>query len=312
MGRRGSGVAPLAAYAGVPAIGLAGRAASELPAGPPPALSGAADHELSACSLPGMEVRAASVRGLMHRYREEPRQDCFSLVPDDRTGGLLVTVCDGVGSLKRSQEAASFVAARAPREFLACGSWSKAIAAVNEGLTELAEGALASAPPGSHTPDFGMSTTFVGVAVSSEPERPDADGTSAGAGPTGWAVSIAWTDDSTVWLLRDGQWTNLTPAGASSADADPSIHSTRVRALPHPDPQVKTVEMIIDQGALFVMTDGVGVPLESASEVRGTLAGWWSTPPDVFTFGRQVGFARKGHQDDRTVVGVWLAPNSGR
>jgi len=58
------------------------------------------------------------------------------------------------------------------------------------------------------------------------------------------------------------------------------------------------------------MTDGVGVPLELAAEVRDTLAQWWASPPDVFTFARQVGFARKTHMDDRTVVGIWFDQES--
>ena len=31
-------------------------------------------------------------------------------------------------------------------------------------------------------------------------------------------------------------------------------------------------------------------------------------PPDPFTFAAQVGFARKSHMDDRTVVGIWPSP----
>ena len=36
-----------------------------------------------------------------------------------------------------------------------------------------------------------------------------------------------------------------------------------------------------------------------------TLAAWWARPPDPLTFAAQVGFARKTHVDDRTVVGIW-------
>jgi hypothetical protein len=54
------------------------------------------------------------------------------------------------------------------------------------------------------------------------------------------------------------------------------------------------------------MTDGVGKPLENAQQVRDTLAGWWAAPPEIYTFAGQVGFARRAHIDDRTVVGVWF------
>jgi hypothetical protein len=271
-------------WAGAPAIGEPGRAATELPAGPPPGIA-AADHELSACSLPGLEVRAASVRGLMHRYRGEPRQDRFSLVVSESGEHLVVTVCDGVGSLPLSHDAASFVAERTPYEYLDLGDWFKTVATVNQQLTRFAQ----DAPVGQ-----GMATTFVAVSLN---------------GQSG-AASIAWTDDSSVWLLRDGVWSNLTPA--VTRDEDPSLHTGRVRALPHRDPTVRVVDVTLDRGALFVMTDGVGVPLQGAGEVRDTLSAWWAGPPDVFTFGRQVGFNRKGHQDDRTVVGIWLTGSDER
>jgi hypothetical protein len=53
------------------------------------------------------------------------------------------------------------------------------------------------------------------------------------------------------------------------------------------------------------MTDGVGNPLAWSAEVRDTLARWWTRPPDPLGFAAQVGFARKSHIDDRTVVGIW-------
>jgi serine/threonine protein phosphatase PrpC len=282
-------------YFGVPAIGAPGRAATELPAGRPPVAGDLADHELSACSFPGIEVRAASVRGLMHRYREEPRQDRFSLLHDEAAGSLLVSVCDGVGEMALSHEAAAFVARWMPREYLAHGDWSKAIAEVNARLGAYAASAADAAAPGSEPYEYGMATTFAGLAlpVTGAPR----------------IASIAWTDDSTVWLLDERGWTKLT---ADPAPADPAVHRTSVRALPHREPRFRAIDVSVDRGALFVMTDGVGVPLESAADVRETLAGWWSEPPDPFTFARQVGFARQSHLDDRTVVGVWFDQRSGR
>jgi hypothetical protein len=84
------------------------------------------------------------------------------------------------------------------------------------------------------------------------------------------------------------------------------MHQVGVRALPHREPRFRIREIAAERGALFVLTDGVGVPLESAGDVRRNLAQWWASPPDVFTFGSQVSFARKAHLDDRTAVGVWL------
>ena len=67
-------------------------------------------------------------------------------------------------------------------------------------------------------------------------------------------------------------------------------------------------EFRVGPGALFVMTDGVANPLKWSSDVQEALAGWWTQPPDPFTFAAQVAFARKSHMDDRTVIGIWPSP----
>ena len=41
--------------------------------------------------------------------------------------------------------------------------------------------------------------------------------------------------------------------------------------------------------------------------VGSFLAQMWKTPPDMLSFGGQVGFARRSFDDDRTVVGVWTS-----
>jgi hypothetical protein len=141
-----------------------------------------------------------------------------------------------------------------------------------------------------------MATTFVGVAVALA-DRPR-------------TASIVWTDDSTVWRLEADGWTKLTDELAATGGSP--LHHTSVRALPHRDPRFHTIDVAADRGALFVMTDGVGVPLEGAADVRATLGRWWAAPPDPFTFARQVGFARRSHMDDRTVVGIWFDEENSR
>lgn len=279
--------------ADVVAIGDPGRAATEVGPGEPTRYPDSADHELSECWLPGARVRAASVRGLLHRYRSQPRQDRFSVVYDGVTATLVVVVCDGVGQFALSQEAAAFVAADAPRAYLAHEDWPRAIAEVNGRLREfVADTAtrphLDAVPEGAR-----MATTLAAAAICLEPGRRKA--------------SIAWTDDTSVWLLDSGAWTNLTPDPSETDDPD-GLHTGRVQALPSEDPRVFTTEVPAEAGALFVLTDGVGVPLAGSAQVRQTLASWWDAPPDVFTFARQVGFARKGHLDDRTAVGIWFEP----
>lgn len=273
-------------------IGDPGRAAKELGGGRPPAILTNADHELSECSVDGVEVRGASIRGLMHRYREEPRQDRFAFAHDESSKTLLIAVCDGVGSLGRSHEAADFASKSILHSYASNRSWDVSIAEVNKALTALAFEAAEGASDEADRQLAGMSTTLVAAAIDLTRFPSNA--------------SLVWTDDSVVWGLSSGTWRMLSTTGDQ---ADRALHTGSVRGLPHKEPRFQqTVISLETMTAIFVMTDGVGVPLEQSAEVQETLAQWWIEPPDVFTFGQQVGFARKSHMDDRTAVGIWFPP----
>lgn len=272
------------------AIGDPGRAPVEIGPGAPTFHPDSADHELTECAVPGAQVRAASVRGLMHRYQRQPRQDRFSVVYDDASRTLVIAVCDGVSQFELSHEAAAFVAADTPRAYLNHRGWLPAVAEVNERLTRFADEAALRPRLLALLADSRMATTLAAVAIRLDGERP--------------VASMAWTDDTSVWYLVDGGWELLTQPPDQQDNG--GLHSSRVRALPHPDPRVSVTERELAGGALFITTDGVGQPLRDARQVQETLAQWWATPPDIFTFARQVAFARKAHVDDRTVVGVWF------
>jgi len=269
------------------AIGDPGRAALELPDGPPTARIGVADVELSAASLPGMLIRGASVRGLQHRARGKVRQDSFAL--GHRADEAVAVVCDGVGSLGRSDEAAALVSRRLA-EYGASGlPWPDAVAHANEELSKLARETGAAVPPG-NSHDDAMATTVVAVSVRRE------------AGE--WVGEVAWVGDSALWHLSgSGTWTPLTTSHLDGAEAD--YHSSGVKPLPSADGACTWCGFRIRGGALFVMTDGVANPLRWSRDVQNVLAAWWLRPPDPFAFASQVGFARKSHLDDRTVVGIW-------
>jgi hypothetical protein len=268
--------------AGLFAIGDPGRAAVETPDGPPPATIGPADIALSAATLSGMWIRAASSRGVQHRAQHTLRQDAFAL--GQAADGLAVAVvCDGVGSLDRSDYAATRVSQRLAE----CGTggipWPDAFASVN---SELAKAAAEAEATG-----FGaMATTAVAVSVCRSGEM--------------WLGEVAWVGDSPLWHLSDdGVWRPITLAVAG--DGGPGFHSSGVRPMPTADGSCSWCSFRLRGGALFAMTDGVGNPLAWSAEVRATLAHWWARPPDPLTFAGQVGFARKSHIDDRTVVGIW-------
>jgi hypothetical protein len=274
------------------AIGAPGRAALELPPGPPPDRIGPADVELSTASLPGLVILAASSRGLQHRANGTGRQDAFALGRRDVAGQgehAVAVVCDGVGSLRRSDEAALLVSRRLAEFASAGASWPDAFACANDELRKVAE-QVADGPPSDGPPALAMATTAIAVAV-----RRD-----AGV----WAGEAAWVGDSTLWHLGDDARWRLISGPAADGD-DEVYYSGRVKALPSRDGACHWCGFRIDGGALFVMSDGVANPLRWSREVSQTLAGWWACPPDPFMFAAQVGFARRGHMDDRTVVGIW-------
>lgn len=264
------------------AIGEPGRAAAEIPSGPPPAVIGPSDVAVSAATLPGIRVTAASVRGVQHRAEHTVRQDAFALAQAGGTHAVAV-VCDGVGSLDRSDYAAALVSQRLAGNGAAGKPWPEAFDAVNAKLAEVAAEWEATG--------FGaMATTALAVSVSR------LDGC--------WLGEVAWVGDSPLWHLDDdGTWSSVVSAG--DGDNGRAFHSGSVRPMPTPDGACSWGSFRIRGGALFAMSDGVGNPLAWSTEVRATLAQWWARQPDPLSFAAQVGFARKSHVDDRTVVGIW-------
>jgi hypothetical protein len=274
-------------------IGDPGRAATEVPEGGLPSRIGPADVEFSAAALPGMRIRAASSRGVLHRAKGTSRQDAFRLgqVAEAAGGTLLIAVvCDGVGQFGRSAEAAVATSWRLAELGIEGQPWPAAFAIANEELAKMAAEARLEGPDDD---DNGMATTAVAVAV-----RRDGDG---------WAGEVAWVGDSTLWHLSlESRWTLISDSPGADDEAD--YYSSAVRPLPSPDGGCTCREFRAGPGALFVMTDGVANPLLWSSDVQETLAQWWIRSPDPFTFAAQVGFARKGHMDDRTVIGIWPDP----
>jgi hypothetical protein len=265
------------------AIGDPGRAAAEIRDGPPPDRNGPADVEVSAASLPGMVLRAASSRGLEHRASASVRQDAFAVRRWQATSFVAV-VCDGVGSLPLSDVAAAFASRRLADLGAAGVPWEEAFPQVNAELKEVAADAAADSGPGV----AGMATTAVAISVGREGDS--------------WIGNVGWIGDSTVWHLNaEGTWScfNCPP------DAEEVYHSAAVAPLPSSDGVPATRSFRLPAGALFVMSDGVGNPLRWSREVQQTLALWWAAPPEPLAFAAQVAFARKSHQDDRTVIGIW-------
>jgi Protein phosphatase 2C len=270
------------------AIGEPGRAAAETPDGPPPAVIGPSDIAVSAATLPGVRILAASVRGVQHRAEHTVRQDAFALAQAGGTHAIAV-VCDGVGSFDRSDHAAALVSRQLAQYGAACMPWPEAFVAANEQLAKVAAEWEAVG--------FGaMATTAVAASVSR------VDGW--------WQGEVAWVGDSSLCHLDDeGTWGSITSGG--DREDGQVFHSSSVRPMPTLDGACRCDPFRIQGGALFAMSDGVGNPLAWSAEVRATLARWWARPPDPLTFAAQVAFARRSHIDDRTVIGIWADEGGG-
>lgn len=272
---------PPPAVPGSFAIGEPGRAAFATPDGPPPAEINPPDVAASSATLPGMRIRAASVRGIQHKAQRTARQDAFALAQSGGSHAIAV-VCDGVGSLDRSDHAAALVSQRLAELATSEVPWPTAFETVNAELGKIAaewEALRRGA----------MATTAMALTVTQR----------AGW----WQGEAAWVGDSPLWHLRtDGIWEPVTAVPAESGQA---FHSSAVQPMPTQDGSCSWCSFRLYGGALFAMSDGVGNPLAWSAEVRGTLASWWASPPELLTFAAQVGFARKSHIDDRTVVGIW-------
>jgi hypothetical protein len=256
------------------------------------------DTVVDAISLPTAEVRAASVRGILHRDDGTPRQDCYAVSADD--GGIVVAVCDGVGSLPLSHQAAyraSVDAVAGVRRYLREGGvgWAEVFTEVSDGLLVLEDSLRA----GQSEHNRLLATTLLLGML-----RPSGD--------ADWQLELAWRGDSTPFLLRHGgEWIALDPQVIEIDESAGLVTrlGNSVSALPtgHPT-QFKSVTLTARPGdAAFLMTDGVGKPMGSGAGLVGkALAEWWREPPPMLTFADQVGFARRGYTDDRTVVGVWF------
>ena len=261
---------------GSPVIGLPGRAALELrhkPAHGQP--SSRPDIGLVQLDNDAWHLLGASSRGVQHSLRGEPRQDGFGVVEVDDT--VYAVVCDGVGEFPRSHEAADHVVHTLLTALVERRDVDTAVKQANADLQVMAEdgcGPLA-------TTLLVAATRVLGI---------------------GWlSLDLAWIGDPYAWTLLDGTWTLLNP----QPPRESVFFSSATIALPMAEPSLQRVSVSVRADAVFYMTDGVGQPLDDIDEVREALASWWTAQPNVYEFASQVGFARKSHMDDRTVVGLW-------
>ncbi|MEN3540025.1 PP2C family serine/threonine-protein phosphatase [Microbispora sp. ZYX-F-249] len=247
------------------------------------------DTEIDGAALPGLVVRAASVRGDVHRYYGTPRQDAMGLWHDgDRT--LLACVADGLGSKELSQLGAD-TACRAAHAYLdglladdPAEPARRLVESIAREIREQAE--RCEAPPDE------LSTTFLAAVVQERPETP------------AHRVVLVRVGDCDAWRLHRGV---LVPCfDDDDKEEEAMVATSETRALPRHIEHVEVRQLDLHPGDMLLLcTDGLSKPMRGP-QVSTQLAAWWHNgPPSLTEFFWQMSFRAKTHDDDRTAVCIW-------
>lgn len=253
-----------------------------------------------------LHVRAASVRGRLHRYEGTARQDSFCLGVAEGAA-LVVAVADGVSAAPRS-DLASRTAVRSAVDFvvsaLAVGGhddggagaidWAGCIDDARVQVLEVARDRAGDPSLDPSVAAGSMATTLtVGVVdlVASD------DGTRG--------VRVVAFGDVGGWILgAEGTWRALTPI----KNADSVVAESAVAALPldYGGEVVEHRGRLAPGEAFLLLSDGIGDPVGDGTGLVGRELGRaWGGVPTPFELAAWVDFARRTHTDDRTAVGVW-------
>ena len=245
-------------------------------------------------------IRAASVVGGRPRIRRRVRQDSFAIAEPEE-GLVIISVGDGLGSFPYSHIAASLACQAV------CSKLADSVTSVNGDLSALlVEDVFTPINDLLYNCRDSLSADFATTLVA--------------------AVILAGNStEPKVWLGRVGDSTaatlSQTPEGTplwqfvfGGEDASQGgVATTKTRAMPYQP--LKCEQKLLapspDTAALFLLTDGLSIPLELGESVREGLGRRWLDAPSPLDFASHLGFNRRGELDDRTGVGVWLQKNRG-
>ncbi|WP_410564523.1 protein phosphatase 2C domain-containing protein [Amycolatopsis sp. cmx-4-61] len=262
----------------------------------------------------GLDLRAASVRGLSHRFYGTVRQDAYARMLSEDGRYLVACVADGVSACEYSHVAAEIVTR------IGCRNLAEQLAAVVpdeldwlQVLEKLVAQTVSAAqriahrngddPPGTDPREAGryLASTALFAVIDLEPGE--------NGEHTAHVVALG---DTSAWLLTAGAEVPWTPL-QEVKNSDGEVASNATAAIPVV-PAVAPKPVVVRFGpgsALVLMTDGVGDALGSGTgEVGAFLAQCWATPPASLNFAAQVDFARRSYDDDRTALALWPSSRS--
>jgi Protein phosphatase 2C len=295
---------------------------------PPP------DFVVDGADVGSISFRAASVRGIGHQERGEPRQDAYAVRFTQDKRWLVGCIADGVSEGHRSHEAAATIVDRITdvlvthltrnaadeklRDWPRLANqlpWDEAVDQANDAVMAQAKEHLTrvykrqrndeklreleESYSFAHARSI-MSSTALAFIVATTPS----------ADETYHALLANVAGDSSAFLLQNDAWIPMSDIKNEGKE----IFSGSVRSLPN-QVRVHVNPFYLPVGNAFVvMTDGLGDPLGAA---RGTVGAFlrkhWRTPPDPLAFAQHLSFYKKTFTDDRTAVMVWgERPRKGR
>jgi len=249
-------------------------------------------------------VRAASVRGLLHRHNGAPRQDDFAVAYSRSPERLIIAVADGVSSAPQSHLGATVAVRFALQQMatrveggVASVDWLELMRHCAWQLVEQAHALFPDAGVGTPSParaESLMATTLVCALLDFPEDAPGA------------TVQIAGVGDSGAWILDRGTFDRVF---GGKSDGDSSITSSAVSGLPQvPTEMTPTVVTLPPGSTLLLGTDGFGDPLGNGGGIVGqAFAGGLASPPAMLEFAHLLDFSRETFDDDRTLVGVWVS-----
>ncbi|PBC39527.1 hypothetical protein CJ179_36540 [Rhodococcus sp. ACS1] len=284
-------------------IGDPGRSYGEIGGNEPLAEPAPPDTVCDAFDFGGWAVRAASVRGLSHRYDGSVRQDAYAVRYSAGTGRLVVAVCDGVGSAPHSHVAAAAAADFLVDELVGVDLevsepfWTGLFRDASEHVNAVArrhgvkDGTLADVR------NLMATTALVAVIDTAAEDN--------------WTVTCAGVGDSSLWLGRTDRspgapasWSALLGGKTPSTD----VTSTTTSALPiSKHTAVEPLQVILESAAVLLLcSDGIGDALgDGTNQVARTLGDQWASPPTALNFAAQASFGKRGLFDDRTGIAIW-------
>ena len=264
------------------------------------------DSVLDGGTLPGIAVRAASLRGDEHRYNGDTRQDSIGLWVIDPPAGtgtnnpvLLACVADGVGNERFSQFGSAracwilhqYVTAHLV-ELLSSGE--DMAKSCRDAMTEVASGLQALSADLQLRPKE-VATTLEAVLVVPSPGGP----------ATTARVVLFGVGDSTSFVLRHGAWGEfaMRPAGDNKG-----LSSTTGYLPDHPGRCTVSEATLEDGDLLLLCTDGLAAPMLYNASVRDQLAAWWGAGhvPSLPEFYWQMSYRAQTFSDDRSAVCMWI------